>query len=471
MRAIHRAVASGDLNRVRSLISRGFDLDGRDAEGRTPLYRAIELHLSEIAIYLVRNGAFLGDETDEMTALHVAAVHGDLDTVRAILARPEATPAYVSLTGRYPCHHSIHFSHFGASALLFSLCGTDIDDLYPRYFYADIALALLAAGADPNDEDSGSITPLFRCVFLQEGVGTREERLAVMRALLEAGAFLDPLTQMDWIEKMQPLHGAACTGFLEAARLLIEYGAPVNPQVPWGAVPPLYLAPFGGCAEIFELLLQHGAAVDFVDSEDNNVLHYCIGYGFGFELSAAKVPAAREMLIMALKRGADVHQAGNGHYGFNEEHSDVHPIDLAELYDADWVVAPLLIYGDRSLELFPSPCYSLVDALMPLWKESVEGLPQIFKSLKLEAQELGRAALLTLHRVCSALPEGPLWTILEAVLEAPPAAEREQFLSRVFKRLEAPVQVRVRTALLVMKRFGPKMPEELIWDIMAMALA
>jgi ankyrin repeat protein len=97
------------------------------------------------------------------------------------------------------------------------------------YFSADCALALLDAGADPNIFTEMEVQPLPLCALRKEGVGTDAERLTMIRALLEKGAAMDGWMYNNLTPQMNALQAAVYTGFYEAAKLLIDAGAEVNP--------------------------------------------------------------------------------------------------------------------------------------------------------------------------------------------------------------------------------------------------
>lgn len=101
---------------------------------------------------------------------------------------------------------------------------------------SDLALRLLALGADPNTRGDRGRTPLFAAAALKEP--------ALTRALLEAGA--DPLALTD--DGASTLHAAAASGSPEVISLLV--GAGVDPNALMGDFgTPLHLAvrgPSGG---------------------------------------------------------------------------------------------------------------------------------------------------------------------------------------------------------------------------------
>jgi len=99
-----------------------------------------------------------------------------------------------------------------------------------------------------NSRSSDGFTALhFACYFGQPGAARR---------LIEKGALVDAVTSNPM--KLMPLHSAASVRNLEAARLLLEHGAPVNArqQAGWA---PIHAAAQNGDRAMVELLLQHGA--------------------------------------------------------------------------------------------------------------------------------------------------------------------------------------------------------------------
>lgn len=76
----------------------------------------------------------------------------------------------------------------------------------------------------------------------------------------------------------------------------------------------------------------------------------------------------------------------------------------------------LVVAGDRRLRYIPSPCPELVTALLVVWKEAPEDLPGIFQRLIPPVQERVRTALLTLKRFGDGMPEEVRWIILSAIL-------------------------------------------------------
>jgi ankyrin repeat protein len=99
-----------------------------------------------------------------------------------------------------------------------------------------------------NSFSSDGFTALhFACFFGQPEAARR---------LLELGAASDVVAANPM--KLIPLHSAASARNLEAARVLLEHGAPVNARQQGGWAP-IHAAAQNGDRAMVELLLQHGA--------------------------------------------------------------------------------------------------------------------------------------------------------------------------------------------------------------------
>jgi ankyrin repeat protein len=95
----------------------------------------------------------------------------------------------------------------------------------------------------------------FACYFGQPEVA---------RLLTEKGAKIDAVANN--ATQVMPLHSAASSRNLAAARLLVEHGAPVNARQQGGWVP-IHAAAQNGDQEMVDLLLAHGADVDITNND------------------------------------------------------------------------------------------------------------------------------------------------------------------------------------------------------------
>lgn len=72
--SLHHFAGQGDLQRVREHLGNGADLNGRDADGATPLHWAADRGQQGVAAFLLEQGADVSVQDNEgMTALHYAA--------------------------------------------------------------------------------------------------------------------------------------------------------------------------------------------------------------------------------------------------------------------------------------------------------------------------------------------------------------------------------------------------------------
>lgn len=185
-KALINAIARGDLNRVKKLLSAGVNVSGADAFGDTPLRVAVLKGHDEIAELLVNAGASGADrlafeQQKRQQQLSEAAVAGRVEDMNALIAvgvningldeqgrtalhaaliaRQVAAVVYLLDRGADPniCTES------GVSPLALAIDAESLDastDSRGRPAAADMTLALLLKGADANAPSGGGLTPL-----------------------------------------------------------------------------------------------------------------------------------------------------------------------------------------------------------------------------------------------------------------------------------------------------------------------
>jgi ankyrin repeat protein len=317
---LHLAAQSGNAAAVQALLDRGADIDAADkTHGRTALVFAVSKDRREALQLLAARGAKLGATTAiidyrERAAADRKARETRDKVVSAITGRnvdssfdpdppppgtapiggvgnvqngrggraPEGVagvmrpPSDVDQIGRQGGFTALHYAArdgFAASALALIDAGLDInvptagDGSTPMTValingHYDLALTLLARGANPNLANDDGVTPLFatlnnewalRTWYPQPTAGgqQRASYLQVLETLLEAGADPNVRTRSHiWYAAYNtgrmgvdfagatPFWRAAYSLDVEAMRLLVRHGAdPDIPSMTYGATP------------------------------------------------------------------------------------------------------------------------------------------------------------------------------------------------------------------------------------------
>ena len=202
-----------------------YDVNARDAEGRTPLHRATIAGDYELAQRLIGAGADVNaKDGDGYTPLHMAVLLGNVKVVHALIA------AGADVNRR---------SADGYTPIRFAA----IKDMK-----AETIHALIAAGADVNAKDGDGNTPLQMAAF--------NGNVEVVQALISAGADVHATRQ-----GFTPLHFAMKTGDTEVVQALIAAGADINARNDNGDTP-LQRAMDEGHTEVIQMLISAGAVND-----------------------------------------------------------------------------------------------------------------------------------------------------------------------------------------------------------------
>lgn len=230
----------------------------------------------------------------------------------------------------------------------------------------------------------------------------------------------------EWAEQLQrTLYAAIDNGAAWAIETLVEAGADVNALFLNGYTPLIVACWQDEPYAIVEALLEAGADVNGAsDSGVTPLASIC-----GTLWSEEHVDSIKCMF----EYGADVHapSAVPGDEANGHTTTAMEVLIKGYRYYLDrgfsaavWsgaAIAVLVAAGDHRVNLIPSPCPRLEAALVPVWKDednesAAEALPGIFQSLEAPLQARVRAALLAMHRYCPALPRDMRWAIMQAVL-------------------------------------------------------
>ncbi|KAF8417864.1 hypothetical protein EV426DRAFT_353287 [Tirmania nivea] len=209
------------------------------------------------------------------TPLHIASYFGLSDMISSLLAgQPRRDEEYFSIDNyqRTPVYWAAFhgdvdsLQRFGISMTL----GDGIDNLELQQMMGEALLAaiegdqaelvenLLTVGANPNSHVRDGKGVLFYATMKGDG------NLPMVRRLIEAGAFLEPVPP-----NLPPLEAAAITGSLRLATYYLKAcGADVNVKSHQDFGLPLRSAVLAGHHEMVKLLLEAGADIVTTGEEE-----------------------------------------------------------------------------------------------------------------------------------------------------------------------------------------------------------
>ncbi|XP_041090994.1 ankyrin repeat and protein kinase domain-containing protein 1 [Polyodon spathula] len=302
---LHYALATGDTEIVKEVLSFGSKVDSQSVNGYTPLIIAALYKYLDLCSLLIEHKANvnLSDE-DKWTPLHFAAQNGDDRIVRLLLdndadvnakERDGWTPLHLATQNghenvvrvllprqaaidlqenenRTALHIAAAFGHINILKLLLSQ-GADLNKkqkgcqtalhLASEKGHFRVARLLVKSGADLNSMDSNHYTVLHMAAL--KGYN------GICRHLLKHSANPNLTTMHGWT----PLHLAAFNGHAVTVRLLKEYHAKLNVRGDMGWTP-LHLATRSGLEEVISELLEAGADPNIAEESGWTPLHLAI---------------------------------------------------------------------------------------------------------------------------------------------------------------------------------------------------
>jgi ankyrin repeat protein len=284
------ASRTGNAGVLQSLLKHGAKVDAKECRGQTALMWAAAEGHAESVNALIEAGADVKASSDSsFTAMMFAAKNGRSEVVKRLLEAGVDVNAVMhpkSTGGRAP--------RDGTSALLLAV----------ESGHFELAMLLVAKGADPNDQRSG-YTPLHAMSWVRKpdrgenpkgdppprGSG-RLTDLQFVRALVEAGADVNAKLNSGAGGQAvlnprgaTPMLLAAKTADVPLMKLLLELGA--DPQLTNvdGCTPSMAAAGIGVRAvgeeagtepevvAALDFLIRHGANVNAVDKNNETAMH------------------------------------------------------------------------------------------------------------------------------------------------------------------------------------------------------
>jgi len=250
---LHQAAADGDIEQVKSLISKGGDVNAKSGKG-WPYPAAWSVFYDQ------------SQKPEEgWTPLHTAAWYGRKDVAEVLITKG-ANVNDTDVSGQTPLH------------------------LAANYGSRDLTELLIAKGANVNDGDDMGNTALHHAA------GFWNVKKGLLELLIEKGAEVNARND----KGQTPLHLAAPSTNNPkkpsdiAANVLLTHGAFVNAKDKGGRTP-LYMAAGNGKIKVVELLLAKGALIDHKTNEEMTALHRAV----------MGQPYSKDVVEVLLNQGAD----------------------------------------------------------------------------------------------------------------------------------------------------------------------
>ncbi len=260
-----RAASAGDMEMATFLLSKGVKVDERDAAGMTALFWGCNRNAVPMVNFLIERGADVNARTAYGdTVLHFSIGPSTAEVVGILLSHG-ADPTAKDKAGKTALERAIERNRPDLAAvmlekmpassqpalLLASAAGEDpkaVETLLDQGVPVNtcdaqgrtalhaaagrsrtrVIAVLLKKGADVNAKDKTGKTPLMEAAECAWALP--EVQVEAIRMLLAAGAKVNEACSKEGGDHSgwTPLHFAASSGSLEAARVLIEKGADVN---------------------------------------------------------------------------------------------------------------------------------------------------------------------------------------------------------------------------------------------------
>lgn len=328
-KSLHKAVVSGDLEVVESLIKKGAEVNVKNDRHCTPLHYAAEQGHVIVAELLIANGANVNAKTiNGDTPLFKAICGNHRDVVELLITKGADvnTKAKWNNEGT-PLHEAASKGYMDIARVLIAN-GADVNamdndghtPLHEVFFsgYLNIAELLIAEGADVNARDLGSKTPLHKATSghylsyatrlldakyaesktdgqLKEPSMDEEHELArtlkikAVKLLISKGA---DVNARDYLGRT-PFDGAILWGSVDTIKILLENGANPNVQDEFGSFL-LHEVVADNYPDVVKLLLDYGADANMVDAFGQTPLH------------EAAWNDCKEMIDLIIAKGADI---------------------------------------------------------------------------------------------------------------------------------------------------------------------
>ncbi|BCM92206.1 hypothetical protein IAD21_04085 [Abditibacteriota bacterium] len=283
-----RAVSTGNMKTVQSLIKKGAKVNARNTDGTTPLILAARQNSLPLVDFLLKHGA----DARARDKAGVSCLGYQPALAESLWKRgARATPSDAAILSDYLeelIDSDRKDKDVEAKARMLVRVGMNLNTIGPGDTGVTPLISaidsrpslvplLLSLGADPNLIDFHGRTPLIATI--EPTTASDEDEEPASLTLLKHGAKLDAGDSFDTTALMMALLGGRFT----LARELISRGAKVNSKDKWGQTA-LMCAAARGSGEMVRLLLDSGADPKLKNFQGKTALVYAQSQGEYSEL-------------------------------------------------------------------------------------------------------------------------------------------------------------------------------------------
>jgi ankyrin repeat protein/beta-lactamase regulating signal transducer with metallopeptidase domain len=269
---LHEAATAGDIEQVKSLLSKGVDINAKNEKGNTPLHLVARYgyRQRDMAELLIIRGADVNAKNrDGWTPLHFTAWRsytGHRNIAELLIAKSADINARAK-DGRMPLHYAARSGSSSMVELLLAK-GTDLNARGWQGWTAlheaanwtakSVVELLLAKGADVNVTSRTGWTPLHAAAGPGWPWRKQSTRGQIVGLLIDSGSVINAKDS----DGCTPLHAAAAWRRQdEVVEVLLARGANVDAEANSGATP-LHYAAYNGQKGVVEILLAKGANIN-----------------------------------------------------------------------------------------------------------------------------------------------------------------------------------------------------------------
>ena len=257
------AAQYGDVETAGLLLAAGADVNDAAADGSSAVVIAAHVGQTEVGVLLLDAGADPNASGAGHSAMHIAAIRGDVVLVRALLAHgadPNARMLKGTPTKRVRSGHALDQRLVGATPFVLAADSGQLE----------VMKLLVSKGADPSIpvQDGRTALMVLAGQATTEGPDIRDAQAAqVAKLAVELGA---PVNQAEPSDGDTALHVAAAWRRDAVVQALIDSGAELNARNQAGETPlTVALKPPGQqkgtvASDDFESLLHHTATAELL---------------------------------------------------------------------------------------------------------------------------------------------------------------------------------------------------------------